>query len=142
MSTETVLRGFLDAVESRDCDAVARCFTDDARYANVPHPPVVGPDGVRGLFARILPRCERVRWDVVTSAYDGPRAWLERVDRFWIQAREYAIECNGVFTVDPTGSRLTEVRDYVHLATWRDRLGGVLDLEAGVQEPGAPASGR
>ena len=141
MSTRGVVRGFLDAVESRDCDAVAACFTEAARYANVPHPPVVGPAGVRALFARILPRCESVRWDVVTSAYDGPRAWLERVDRFWIQGREYAIECNGVFTVDATGTRLAEVRDYVDLATWRDRLGGVLDPEPGDQEPGALGSG-
>jgi limonene-1,2-epoxide hydrolase len=130
VTTEDVLHGFLTAVESRDCDAVAACFTEDARYANVPHPPVIGADGIRALFARILPRCERVRWDLVTSAFEGRRAWLERVDRFWIEGREYAIECNGVFTVDDAGTRLAEVRDYVDLATWRNRLGGVLDAQS------------
>lgn len=138
MSTRGVVRGFLDAVESRDCDAVAACFTEAARYANVPHPPVVGPAGVRALFARILPRCERVRWDVVSSAYEGRLAWLERVDRFWIAGREYAIECNGVFTVDDPGTRLVEVRDYVDLATWRERLGGVLDDTSAGAPGGAP----
>ena len=67
-----------------------------------------------------------MRWDVVTSAYDGDRAWLERVDRFWIDGQEYAIECNGVYTVDPASGLLDEVRDYVDLATWRQRLGDAL----------------
>ena len=127
MSTRAVVRRFLQAVEGRDCDAVAGCFTPDARYANVPHPPAVGPAEIRAVFARILPRCERVRWDVLTSAYDGDLAWLERVDRFWIGGREYAIECNGVYRVDPLRGQLAEVRDYVDLGVWRERLGGVLD---------------
>lgn len=127
MSTRSVVRRFLGAVQDRDCDAVAGCFTPTARYANVPHPPAVGPAAIRAVFARILPRCERVEWELVSSAYAGSRAWLERIDRFWIDGRLYAIECNGVFTVDPTGSLLAEVRDYVDLATWRERLGDVLD---------------
>ncbi len=125
MTTREVVARFLAAVHDRDCDAVAGCFTADARYANVPHPPAVGPAAIRAVFARILPRCERVHWEIVSAAYDGQRAWLERVDRFWIGGREYAIECNGVYVV--AGPRLAEVRDYVDLATWRARLGGVLD---------------
>jgi limonene-1,2-epoxide hydrolase len=117
---------FLAAVESGDADAVADRFTARARYANVPHPPAVGRDAIRAMFAPILGRAERVRWDVVSSAYDGDRAWLERVDRFWIDGREYAIECNGVYAVDPASGLLDEVRDYVDLATWRQRLGDVL----------------
>lgn len=120
----------LAAVASRDCDGVAACFTADARYANVPHPPAMGPTAIRAVFARILPRCERVDWEVVSAAYVGPRAWLERVDRFWIDGRVYAIECNGVFTVDRDLGTLREVRDYVDLATWRARLGTVLDAAA------------
>jgi limonene-1,2-epoxide hydrolase len=117
---------FLAAVESCDADAVAECFTERASYANVPHPPAVGRTAIRAMFAPILGRSERVRWDVVSSAYDGDRAWLERVDRFWIDGREYAIECNGVYAVDPASGLLEEVRDYVDLATWRQRLGDVL----------------
>jgi len=127
VTTRAVVRRFLDAVESRDCDAVAACFTHDARYANVPHPPAVGPAAIRAVFARILPRCDRVQWDVVSSAYEGDTAWLERVDRFWIDGREYAIECNGVYRVDPGSARLAEVRDYVDLGVWRQRLGDVLE---------------
>lgn len=131
--TRSVVARFLAAVESGDGDAVAGCFTEAARYANVPHPPAVGRAGIRALFAPILGRAQRVRWDVVTSAYDGDTAWLERVDRFWIDGREYAIECNGVYTVDGGAGLIREVRDYVDLATWRARLGDVL---------GSPGAGR
>ena len=124
--TRAAVGRFLAAVESGDVDAVAGCFTEHARYANVPQPPAVGPAGIRAVFAPILGRAERVRWDVVTAAYDGDTAWLERVDRFWIDGQEYAIECNGVYTVDPARGLLAEVRDYVDLATWRQRLGDVL----------------
>lgn len=116
----------LAAVQGRDVAAVGRCFTAEARYANVPHPPAVGRAAIEALFAPVLSRSERVRWDIVSAADDGERAWLERVDRFWIDGREYAIECHGAFRADPATGLLAEVRDYVDLGAWRARLGDVL----------------
>jgi limonene-1,2-epoxide hydrolase len=125
-SREIVAR-FLAAVRERDPAAAAACFAPGARYTNIPHPPVTGPDGVRALLAPILGRSARVSWDVVSASYAGDRAWVERVDRFWIDGREYAIECNAVIHVDPGTGLITEFRDYVDLGVWRERLGGVLD---------------
>ena len=116
------MQNFLRAVESRDPERVAGCFSSDARYANIPHDPAVGTDAIRGLFGAILSRCEAVRWDIVSAAYLPDRAYLERVDRFFIAGGEYAIECNGVFVVDRDAGLLTEVRDYVDLGLWRSRL--------------------
>jgi limonene-1,2-epoxide hydrolase len=96
----------------------------------MPHPPVVGPAGVTGLLAPILARSERVRWDLVSASYAPTRAWLERVDRFWIDGHEYAIECNGVAEVDPGTGLITAFRDYVDLGVWRERLGDVLLRDA------------
>ena len=116
---------FLAAVESRDPVAVAACFTEEASYRNVPHEPAIGRSGIEQLFRPILSRSERVVWDIVSSAYSADTAWLERVDRFWIDGVEYRIECNGVARVDlPTGL-LAEFRDYVDLGVWRQRLEGV-----------------
>ncbi|GAA0607292.1 hypothetical protein GCM10009547_06530 [Sporichthya brevicatena] len=118
--------------------AAGACFAPGATYANMPHPPVVGPAGVAGLLSPILNRSERVRWDLVSASYTADRAWLERVDRFWIDGREYAIECNGVAEIDPAAGLITAFRDYVDLATWRERLGDVLTASP---EPGAGAGG-
>ncbi|RTL67275.1 MAG: nuclear transport factor 2 family protein [Pseudonocardiaceae bacterium] len=121
-----VVERFLAAVGAGDPDAAAACFTPDATYANMPHPPVIGPDGVRGLLAPILDRAEYVEWEIVTASYAPTRAWLERVDRFRIDGREYAIECNGVVEIDPASGLISAFRDYVDLGVWRARLGDVL----------------
>jgi len=117
---------FLEAVASRDLDRVTACFTADATWANVPHPIAVGSGAIRAMFAPILGRSERVEWEIVSAAYQDRLAWLERVDRFWIDGEEYWVECNGVFVVADDGERLREVRDYVDLTPWRARLTGVL----------------
>lgn len=126
MSAREVVERFLAAVGAGDADSAAACFAPDGTYANMPHPPVVGPAGVRGLLAPILDRAEYVEWEIVTASWTQTRVWLERVDRFRIDGREYAIECNGVFEVDPVTGLITAFRDYVDLGVWRARLGDVL----------------
>lgn len=115
---------FIAAVERRDIDAVCDALTEDVRYANVPHPPVLGRDGVRELLGPFLRRCTATRWDVVSAAFAGDTAFAERVDRFWIDGREYRIECTGVYRIEDGG--IAEVRDYVDLGVWRERLGNVM----------------
>lgn len=117
-----VVRTFLAAVAARDVDAVLRCFAVDASWQNVPHEPAVGHDGIRAMLEPVLARSSRVRWDVVTEAYTGDRAWLERVDRFWIDGTEYAVQCNGVLDFDPDAGVVTALRDYVDLGEWRQRV--------------------
>ena len=126
MSMPPALDRFLTAVEARDAAAAGECFAADAPYANVPHPPVVGPAGVRGLLAPILERSEHVRWEIVTSAVAERRCFLERVDRFVIDGREYAVACTAVVEIDPEADRITAFRDYVDLGEWRARLAGAL----------------
>ncbi|MEM7287046.1 MAG: limonene-1,2-epoxide hydrolase family protein [Actinomycetota bacterium] len=121
-SAAEIVRSFLDAVEARDVDAVVAHFAPDATWQNVPHAPAVGRSGVRTMLAGILGRSERVRWDVVTASYAPGRAWLERVDRFWIDGVEYAVECNGVLEIDEDVGVITQLRDYVDLGEWRARL--------------------
>jgi limonene-1,2-epoxide hydrolase len=126
-TTQAAVARFLAAVQARDPDAAAACFAPQARYANVPHPPAVGPAGVRALLAPILARSSEVRWDLVSTSFEPERAWLERIDRFTIDGRQYAIECNAVVEVDPETGLILQFRDYVDLGLWRARLGGVLD---------------
>ena len=129
MNAEAAVARFLAAVESMDADAVGACFTDIATYQNVPHPPAMGPAAIAAMFGPILSRCTKVHWEIVSSSYAEGTAWLERVDRFWIDGTEYRIECNGVAHVDPASGKLTAFRDYVDLGVWRQRLAG-LDLSS------------
>ncbi len=117
-----IVRSFLDAVEARDTDAVVAHFAPDATWQNVPHPAAQGRDGIHAMLAAILGRSEAVRWDIVSESYAPGRAWLERVDRFWIGGEEYAVQCNGVLEIDEDAGLITELRDYVDLGEWRARL--------------------
>ena len=117
-----MLHAFLDAVAGNDADKIAAFFAEDAVYTNVHTPPLVGRDAIREMFAKIASRASGMRWDVVSESYSDTTGWLERVDHFWIGGHQVSIECNGVFVVAPEHGLITEVRDYVDFATYRERL--------------------
>jgi limonene-1,2-epoxide hydrolase len=122
MSLPTPVTAFLAALERRDLDAVLDCFTPDASYAYaMPLPPLVGRDAIADMFGKLLAEADAVRWDVVASTVDGDRVWTERVDRFTFAGRDVAIECAGLFEL--AEGRICAVRDYVDMATWRERKG-------------------
>ncbi|MCP4436042.1 MAG: nuclear transport factor 2 family protein [Actinomycetia bacterium] len=112
----------LDAVADRDVEAVVACFEPDGTWQNVPHSPARGREAIRAMLDPILRRSSQVRWDVVTESYDEHTAWLERVDRFWIDGIEHAVKCNGVLEFDPETGLIRELRDYVDLGEWRARV--------------------
>lgn len=127
MSTRDVIHSFVDAVENRDIDAAAACFTDDAPYQNVPHPSVFGPAGVRTMLTNILSASSQVRWDVVTETYAESRGHLERIDRFVIDGVEYAVSCHAVIEVDEAAGLIRSFRDYADLTPWRTEVVPVLE---------------
>lgn len=135
------MRRLLDAIDSRDLDRVAACLTEDATWQNVPHPVTSGRDEVVGMLARIVTLCERVEWAVVSEAYDGDRAWLERVDRFWIDGECHSVCCNGIVTVDREQGLVRSFRDYVDLGEWRERIAPVLQRRAERQTDSHDAGG-
>ena len=122
MPAKAILARFLTAVEERDVGALVWHFEEEATWRNMPGPPAVGRAMIGEMFDRFLPWCERVVWDIVSASYTDDTAWVERVDRFWVDGREFRIECNGVFVVDLRSELITEVRDYVDLGVWRTRL--------------------
>ncbi|MEC7879045.1 MAG: limonene-1,2-epoxide hydrolase family protein [Actinomycetota bacterium] len=117
-----IFETFLDSLESCDIDRILQSFTEQSSWQNVPHVPAVGLSEIRAAFESIVQRSSRIQWDVVSSAFEGSRGWIERVDRFWIDGIEYAVRCNGVFDFDVESSSILSVRDYVDLGEWRSRL--------------------
>ena len=117
-----IFETFLNSLESCDIDRILQSFTEQSSWQNVPHVPAVGLSEIRAAFESIVQRSSRIQWDVVSSAFEGSRGWVERVDRFWIDGIEYAVRCNGVFDFDVESSSILSVRDYVDLGEWRSRL--------------------
>ncbi len=125
-ASRIICEQLLTAVEERDPAGVVACFVPGGSWQNVPHPPSIGQSAIHAVFELVLSRSEKVRWDVVNAVYEPGRAWLERIDRFWFDGSEYAVECNGIFEVDPGSGRLLSVRDYVDLGVWKGKTAKVV----------------
>ncbi|MEC8974718.1 MAG: limonene-1,2-epoxide hydrolase family protein [Actinomycetota bacterium] len=121
-TSNKIFETFLRDLESRDLDRIMQNFTEVSQWQNVPHPPAIGLSEIRTTFETIVDRSSKIRWDVVTSSFEGTRGWIERIDRFWIDGSEYAVRCNGVFEFNVETSSISSVRDYVDLGEWRSRL--------------------
>jgi len=127
---QRITNRLLAALASRDLRRVEDALSPECTWQNVPHPTVGGRDAVMALLAPIVTWSDRVQWDVLSSAYDGSTAWLERADRFWIDGVEHTVLCNGVFEVDAEEGTVRSVRDYVDLGEWRARVGPALEVMA------------
>jgi len=119
-----IIETFFKALSSRDLEKILSFFDDRSTWQNVPHPPASGVAEIAEMFRTIVERSSKIQWDIVTASFEDDRAWLERVDRFWIDEVEYAVRCHGVFDFDTTSSTIVSVRDYVDLGEWRERLRG------------------
>lgn len=125
-TAQAAVTDLLRVLESRDLRAVGRALSPEASWQNVPHPVVVSREHVVAFLSGILTWADEVRWEIVSASYEERRAWLERVDRFRFDGEWIDVRCNGVIEVDDAGL-VTDVRDYVDLGEWRERVQPVLD---------------
>ena len=117
-----IIETFFKALSSRDLGKILSFFDDRSTWQNIPHTPANGVTEISEMFKTIVERSSKIQWDIVTAAFEDDRAWIERVDRFWIDEVEYAVRCNGVFDFDTKSSTIVSVRDYVDLGEWKERL--------------------
>ena len=120
--SETIWRRLLARIEARDAAGAAACFAEGGTWQNVPHAPAQGRGAIEQMLGPILRRSTAVKWEVVTASFAEDRAWIERVDRFWIDGVEYAVRCNGVLEIAVDDELISGLRDYVDLGEWRLRL--------------------
>ena len=117
-----IVENFFEVLSSRNLEQILLFFDERSVWQNVPHPPANGVAEISEMFRTIVERSSKIQWDIVTAAFEDDRAWLERVDRFWIDEVEYSVRCHGVFDFDTKSSTIISVRDYVDLGEWRERL--------------------
>ena len=117
-----IVESFLHALSIRDMGLIMSFFDEDSSWQNVPHPSSKGIEEITLMFSPIINKSSKVQWDILNASYEENRAWLERVDRFWIDNIEYSVQCNGVFEFDLLNGKIISVRDYVDLGEWRERL--------------------
>ena len=117
-----IVESFLNTLPSMEMDKIMSFFDDRSSWQNVPHPQATGSEEIAEMFRPIITKSSSVRWDLINAVYEKEKAWLERIDRFWIDDVEYSVQCNGVFELDTVNGIILSVRDYVDLGEWRGRL--------------------
>ena len=117
-----IVESFLNTLPSMEMDKIMSFFDDRSSWQNVPHPQATGSEEIAEMFRPIITKSSSVRSDLINAVYESEKAWLERIDRFWIDDVEYSVQCNGVFELDTVNGIILSVRDYVDLGEWRDRL--------------------
>lgn len=76
-----VIREFCTAWSGLDTDRMMSYFTDEPTYHNMPGPPAVGREAVRGTIERFLKSWQKTDWDLLNIASAGNVVFAERLDR-------------------------------------------------------------
>lgn len=119
------LTDFFAAVNAVDLEAVGDCLAEEVTYQFlVPHPAAVGRKAVIDALRSSLTAADRISWEPTSHLAGDDLAFVERVDRFWFGEHEAAIDVVGVFEL--ADGRITAVRDYADLNTWRERKAAAL----------------
>ncbi len=117
---ETVNR-FCAAWPALDVDALVAFFADDATYHNIPVDPVTGAEAIGEAIRGFTTGVERVEFEVLRAAADGPVVMNERIDRFvWPGGHTAELPVMGTFEVHD--GKITAWRDYFDLQQFMTQL--------------------
>jgi limonene-1,2-epoxide hydrolase len=114
MATPTdIVEAFCRAWEDVDIDALLGFFADEAVYHNMPMDPIVGRDAIADVIRSFTAGSDRIEFEIVNIAADGPIVLTERIDRFFRADRTVELPVMGTFEI--TDDHIVAWRDYFDL---------------------------
>ena len=111
------LDAYGDAWESRDADAAAQIFAEDATYQVTPYEePHAGQEGVRQYWAGVTENQRNVQFDYQPIAVDGDTGIAHWSAQFDIDPDGHHLELDGIFVLkfDDDG-KCRQLREWWHL---------------------------
>ena len=115
-SATEIVRAFMKDMERLDYDAALRHVSPDCEYVNPPPIGAVrGPEGIRAVLEPFFAPTLENDFQILREAADGPRVFLERLDRHKLADRWVELPVTGVFEVH--AGRITYWRDYFDAQT-------------------------
>jgi ketosteroid isomerase-like protein len=121
--TMSALSNWLDAYgeawESRDADAAAKIFSEDANYHVTPYEdPHVGQDGVRNYWAGVTENQRNVQFEYQTLSVTGNTGIAHWSANFDVAPDGPHIELNGIFVLEfDADGKCRRLREWWHLQT-------------------------
>ena len=105
----------LDPVE------LARYFTEDGVYHNMPAAPIQGRDEVEKFIRGFTASWTKTTWDVLNVMENGDVVIAERLDRTEAGEKNVDLPCTGVFEM--RDGKIAVWRDYFDMATYGRGMG-------------------
>lgn len=121
MQSEKVVREFIEAWSNLDADELARYFTEDAVYHNMPAEPVQGREAIRDFIAGFIAEWSRTDWEIRNLLAEGNRVIVERVDH--VQAGDQTVDLPVVGVFEMENEKIREWRDYFDMGTYVEAIG-------------------
>ena len=120
-SAEEIVSAFVAEFDAEHPDprVLAKYFSDDAVYHNMPMEPAVGIDAVRDALVGVSQLSHR-GWETVHQAASGDVVLNERVDRFVLNGKEIEVLVCGVFEI--RDGKIAAWRDYFDMASMRAQM--------------------
>jgi uncharacterized protein (TIGR02246 family) len=121
--TMSELSKWLDAYgaawESRDADAAANIFSEDATYQVTPYEePHVGQDGVRNYWAGVTENQRNVQFEYEAISVAGNTGIAHWTAKFEVAPDGTPLELNGIFILEFDGDgKCRRLREWWHLKT-------------------------
>jgi limonene-1,2-epoxide hydrolase len=118
-----VVRQFCDGWGSPDeIDAALDLLSDDCFYHNIPLDPVEGIEAIRATVSGFTGGVERVEFETLHIAANGPVVLTERIDSFVFPDNRIDLPVMGTFEVNDDG-KITHWRDYFDMNQFLSQMG-------------------
>ena len=115
-SNVEIIREFIEAWSRLDPDELARYFTEDGCYHNIPVGPVAGRENVRNMIAAFTKDWTATTLDIIQIVGEGDVVIAERLDRTTAGEKSVDLPCNGTFEME--NGKIKMWRDYFDMATF------------------------
>lgn len=119
---EKIVRDFINAWSRLDPAELARYFSADGTYHNMPAGPVTGRENIEKFIGDFLKNWSSTQWDILNIVARGDVVIAERLDRTMVGAKAVNLPCCGCFEMED--GKIKVWRDYFDLATYTRSLRG------------------
>lgn len=121
MTAAEIVDTFVARITALDFDGAFELVAPDIEYDNVPIGKVVGPDGIRSVFAQLdAMGVTGMTWIVHRQVASDTTVMNERTDRFDAATGSAAVDVMGIFEV--ADGRITLWRDYFDMTAMTEAI--------------------
>ncbi len=117
---EEIIRNFILAWSRLDAEELAKYFSKDGVYHNMPASPVSGHDNLKSFISAFLKNWTSTEWDILNLVSKGNIVITERLDRTMVGEKAVNLPCCGVFEME--NGKIKVWRDYFDMATFSNAL--------------------